>query len=48
MKVMYPGATAAQMEGRGMLMAPLFLWAAVAVELGCGSALRPVLLSSLR
>jgi putative oxidoreductase len=36
MKVMDPAGTAAQMESRGMFWVPLFLWAAVAVELGGG------------
>jgi putative oxidoreductase len=36
MKVLDPAGTAAQMEGRGMVMVPLFLGAAVAVELGAG------------
>jgi putative oxidoreductase len=36
MKVLDPAGTAAQMEGRSMFWIPLFLWAAVVVELGCG------------
>ena len=36
MKVLDPARTAAQMEGRGMFWVPLFLWSAVAVELGAG------------
>ena len=39
LKVMDPAGTAAQMEGRGMFWVPFFLWAAAAVELGCGLSL---------
>src|SRR5690348_15348689 len=39
MKVMDPAGTAAQMASRGMFWVPLFLWAAVAVELGGGLSL---------
>jgi putative oxidoreductase len=39
MKVLAPSETAAQMEGRDMFWVPLFLWAAVAVELGGGLSL---------
>jgi putative oxidoreductase len=33
MKVMDPAGTAAQMEGRGMVAVPFFLWSAAAVEI---------------
>lgn len=39
MKVLDPAGTAAQMASRGMFWVPLFLWAAVAVELGGGLSL---------
>jgi putative oxidoreductase len=39
MKVMDPAGTAAQMEGRGMVFIPFFLWAATAVELAAGLSL---------
>jgi putative oxidoreductase len=35
-KILDPAGTEAQMASRGMFLIPLFLWAAVAVELGGG------------
>jgi putative oxidoreductase len=39
MKVLDPAGTAAQMEERGMILVPFFLWAAAAEEVGGGLAL---------